>query len=79
MAALINLGWRYMTWSHGGSVIVGDEPTHRDEPAASRRGAVPGSPSLAVERDHAPASQPLAPESDQQPEPGVPVTHNDSQ
>ena len=73
VTALINLGWRYMTWSHGGSVIVGDEP------AASRRGAVPGSPSLAVERDHAPANQPLPPEPAKQPEPGVPATHHDSQ
>ncbi|HEY2237218.1 MAG TPA: NAD(P)/FAD-dependent oxidoreductase [Streptosporangiaceae bacterium] len=56
VTALINLGWRYLTWSHGGSVIVGDEPMDSDEPAAARRGASPASPSLAVERDHAPAN-----------------------
>src|SRR6201996_4748354 len=56
VAALINLGWRYMTWSHGGSVIVGDGPRASDDPGAARRGASPASPSLAVERDHAPAN-----------------------
>jgi NADH dehydrogenase len=91
VAALINLSWRYMTWNHGGSVIVGDEPMDSSEPAASRRGASAASPSLAVERDHAPANQPLPPEAAkkpepakqpepaERPEPGVPVTHNDSQ
>jgi NADH:ubiquinone reductase (H+-translocating) len=53
VTALINLAWRYMTWNHGGSVIVGDEPIDSREPAASRRGAIPQSPSLAVERDQA--------------------------
>ena len=62
-----------------GHTMLGDEPTHSDEPAASRRGASPGSPSLAVERDHAPANQPLPPEPAKQPEPGVPATHHDSQ
>src|ERR1700759_363412 len=32
VTALINLAWRYMTWGHGGVVIVGDEPTGEDEP-----------------------------------------------
>jgi hypothetical protein len=50
VSALINLAWRYMTWGHGGTVIVGDEPSHSDEPAASRPGAVPGSPSRAINR-----------------------------
>ena len=27
VATLINLGWRYVSWRHGGSVIVGDEPS----------------------------------------------------
>ena len=27
VSTLINLSWRYIAWGHGGSVIVGDEPT----------------------------------------------------
>jgi NADH:quinone reductase (non-electrogenic) len=27
MSALLNLSWRYLTWGHGGGVIVGDDPT----------------------------------------------------
>jgi NADH:ubiquinone reductase (H+-translocating) len=27
ISTLINLSWRYMSWGHNGSVIVGDEPT----------------------------------------------------
>jgi NADH:ubiquinone reductase (H+-translocating) len=50
VSALINLSWRYMTWGHGGTVIVGDEPSHSDEPAASRPGAAAGRPSLAIDR-----------------------------
>jgi len=26
MSALLNLSWRYLTWGHGGGVIVGDDP-----------------------------------------------------
>jgi NADH dehydrogenase len=26
MSALLNLAWRYLTWGHGGGVIVGDDP-----------------------------------------------------
>jgi NADH dehydrogenase len=26
VSALINLSWRYLTWAHGGGLIVGDEP-----------------------------------------------------
>jgi NADH dehydrogenase len=55
VSALINLSWRYMTWGHGGTVIVGDEPSHSDEPAASRPGAAPRSPSLSIERNGDPA------------------------
>jgi NADH dehydrogenase len=35
-SALINLAWRYMTWGHGATVIVGDEPpqTRPREPIA---------------------------------------------
>jgi NADH:ubiquinone reductase (H+-translocating) len=51
VSALINLAWRYMTWGHGGTVIVGDEPTHSDEPAASRPGAAPRRPSLSIDRE----------------------------
>ena len=50
VSALINLSWRYMTWGHGGTVIVGDEPSHSDEPAAFRPGASAGRPSLAIDR-----------------------------
>jgi NADH dehydrogenase len=56
VSALINLSWRYMTWGHGGTVIVGDEPTHSDEPAAFRPGASAGRPSLAIDRDAGPAA-----------------------
>ncbi len=27
ISALVNLSWRYLTWSHGGGVIIGDDPT----------------------------------------------------
>jgi NADH dehydrogenase len=27
VSTLINLSWRYLSWGHGGGVIVGDEPT----------------------------------------------------
>ncbi len=27
IATMINLSWRYISWGHGGGVIVGDEPT----------------------------------------------------
>ncbi|HVB46587.1 MAG TPA: NAD(P)/FAD-dependent oxidoreductase [Streptosporangiaceae bacterium] len=30
ISALVNLSWRYLTWSRGGGVIVGDDP--QDEP-----------------------------------------------
>ena len=26
MSAVLNLSWRYLTWGHGGGVIVGDDP-----------------------------------------------------
>jgi NADH:ubiquinone reductase (H+-translocating) len=73
VSALINLAWRYMTWGHGGTVIVGDEPTHSDEPAAFRPGASQQSPSLAVHHATGPAAPPA-----REPEPSVPATHNDS-
>ena len=41
ITALVNLSWRYLTWSRGGGVIIGDEtppPRHEHAPAASRRG-----------------------------------------
>jgi NADH:ubiquinone reductase (H+-translocating) len=80
VTALINLAWRYLTWGHGGVVIVGDEPTGEDEPAASRPGASPRSPSLAIdgEAGRAPAPTPAqssAPAAE--PQPSIPVTHND--
>jgi NADH dehydrogenase len=89
VTALINLAWRYMTWGHGGSVIVGDEPMDSGEPAASRPGASPRSPSQAVERDHAQAAQPVqgpaaqpghapAAQPGQETDQGVPAIHNDT-
>ena len=50
VSAIINLAWRYLTWGHGGSVIVGDEPStsERPEPAAFRAGAQPGSPARSI-------------------------------
>jgi NADH dehydrogenase len=62
VSTIINLAWRYMTWGHGGTVIVGDEPTHSDEPAASRPGVYAGRPSLAINREagQPPAGQPPA-------------------
>ena len=32
VSALVNLTWRYMTWGHGGAVIVGDEPPPKPAP-----------------------------------------------
>ena len=32
VSTLLNLSWRYLTWGHGGGLIVGDEP-HGDEPS----------------------------------------------
>jgi NADH dehydrogenase len=29
ISALVNLSWRYLTWSRGGGVIVGDDPVRR--------------------------------------------------
>jgi NADH dehydrogenase len=26
ISALLNLSWRYLTWAHGGGLIVGDDP-----------------------------------------------------
>jgi NADH dehydrogenase len=26
VVALVNLSWRYLTWSRGGGIIVGDDP-----------------------------------------------------
>jgi len=41
VATLINLTWRYIAWGHGGTVIVGDEPTEPLHEGAGRP-AVPG-------------------------------------
>ena len=51
VSAMINLAWRYVSWGHGGVVIVGDEPMGGDEPAAFRPGAARRSPSRSVDRD----------------------------
>ena len=43
VATMINLSWRYLSWGHGGGVIVGDEPTEplggQTGPAASQHAA----------------------------------------
>lgn len=39
LAALVNLSWRYLTWSKGGGVIIGDEtppPRHHRRPPAEQ-------------------------------------------
>jgi NADH dehydrogenase len=44
VATLINLSWRYISWGHGGGVIVGDEPTeplHGEVGDAARKRAQP--------------------------------------
>jgi hypothetical protein len=50
VTAIINLAWRYVSWGHGGTVIVGDEPSSaaQPEPAAYRPGAEGGSPSRVI-------------------------------
>jgi NADH dehydrogenase len=47
IATLINLSWRYISWGHGGGVIVGDEPTEQLRGSnvsgqAQSKGAQPG-------------------------------------
>jgi NADH:quinone reductase (non-electrogenic) len=68
VSTVINLASRYISWGHGGSVIVGDEPISGApaEPAAFRPGARPGRPS------RSPAGQPPVgqPENGSQPERG---------
>jgi hypothetical protein len=59
VSAIINLAWRYLTWGHGGTVIVGDEPTADapPEPAAFRPGAQRGSPSQSITGRDGPAER----------------------
>jgi NADH:ubiquinone reductase (H+-translocating) len=40
ISALLNLSWRYLTWGHGGGIIVGDDPPFL--PAAGPVQAAPG-------------------------------------
>src|SRR5262249_8206813 len=35
LSALINLSWRYVSWGHGGGVIVGDDPPESQDPGRS--------------------------------------------
>jgi NADH dehydrogenase len=43
ITALVNLSWRYLTWSRGGGVIIGDEtPAPRHEHAPAGRPTRPG-------------------------------------
>src|SRR5262249_40617528 len=39
LSALINLSWRYVSWGHGGGVIVGDDPPPGPGPGRSGGGA----------------------------------------
>ena len=55
MSALLNLSWRYLTWGHGGGVIVGDDPppflVDGPLPVGSDRGHGSGPfPGLAIRR-----------------------------
>ena len=45
ISALVNMSWRYLTWRHGGSLIVGDGMTGLTPPDAP---AVPAGPSQAT-------------------------------
>jgi NADH dehydrogenase len=45
ITALVNLSWRYLTWSRGGGVIMGDDPPRdRLSPAGSASPPSPASP-----------------------------------
>ncbi len=33
ISALVNLSWRYLTWSRGGGVIIGDDETEPPAPS----------------------------------------------
>jgi NADH:quinone reductase (non-electrogenic) len=54
ISALVNLTWRYLTWGHGGTVIVGDAPPYvgsagraglaAGRPGAQQVGAAPAGP-----------------------------------
>ena len=35
VSALVNLGWRYLTWKHTGGVLAADEGDAQDEPQHS--------------------------------------------
>jgi NADH:ubiquinone reductase (H+-translocating) len=37
ISALVNLSWRYLTWSRGGGVIMGDNPPQADGPPVTGR------------------------------------------
>jgi NADH dehydrogenase len=70
VSALLNLGWRYLAWGHGGAVIVGDDlpyagPGDRPEPAASGPGELAAGRPPAQSPGQSPG-QPGQPESAQQ-------------
>ena len=75
VSAIINLGWRYLTWGHGGSVIVGDEPSTSEppEPAAFRAGAQPGSPARSIA---GPPGDGAQPDHGGRPAPALVLVHN---
>ena len=54
ISALVNMSWRYLTWRHGGGLIVGDGMTGLTPPDGSGRpgGAPPG------DRPRGPRSRP---------------------
>jgi NADH dehydrogenase len=50
ISALVNLGWRYLTWGHGGTVILGDIPSDAELPgrAALAAACPPGAQQASV-------------------------------
>jgi len=68
ITTLVNLSWRYLSWGHGGGVIVGDAPPERlpgDEPPAR----VPGDVQASAARAPAAPQAPQAPEAPVDPGP----------
>jgi NADH:ubiquinone reductase (H+-translocating) len=60
ISALVNLAWRYMTWGHGASVIVGDVPPAR-EPGGLPAQAGPGELPAQAEPGGKPADRASSP------------------
>jgi NADH dehydrogenase len=65
LSALLNLSWRYLTWGHGGGIIVGDDPSAEitaGPPQAALPGAQPDArpPQAVGQRRGVPGGQPPA-------------------